>query len=127
MHWKEPKMSERIFTITREVSGKGRTSLQVIFRSEIHEIHLWRVTPGEWVYPHTHPHNDDIWHIIQGTGKYYLTSQETKTVKRGDIAVARPSEVHGIFNSGNEDIIVYSVLSPLPVEIEPAQGFKYPE
>jgi mannose-6-phosphate isomerase-like protein (cupin superfamily) len=119
-------MSERIFTIHEKVSEKDKTSMKVLFRSEIHEIHLWRVTPGEWVYPHIHPHNDDIWHIIQGIGKYYLTSQETKTVEPGEIALAKPGEVHGIFNSGNEDIIIYSILSPLPIEIEPAQGFEYP-
>jgi quercetin dioxygenase-like cupin family protein len=119
-------MSARIFTVHEKVSHEGETYLKVIFRSEIHEIHLWRITPGEWVYPHTHPHNDDIWYISQGTGKYYLTSQETKTLEPGDIAVAKPGEVHGIFNAGNEDIILYSVLSPLPVIIEPAPGFEYP-
>jgi len=119
-------MSERIFKMQEKISSKGKTSLQVIFRSEFHEIHLWRVTPGEWIYPHVHPHNDDIWFIINGTGKYYLTSHDTKKIEPGDIAVATPGEIHGLFNSGNTDIIVYSVLSPLPVEIEPAHGFEYP-
>ena len=30
-------------------------------------------------------------------------------------------------NSGSEDIVVYSVLSPLPIEMEPAPDFEYPE
>lgn len=83
--------------------------------------------PGEWIYPHTHPHSDDIWYIIQGTGEYYMSSKETKKIVQGDIAVATPGDVHGIFNSGSEDIMVYSVLSPLPIEIEPAPDFEYPE
>ena len=119
-------MSERLFKIDKVVPNEGDTTMGVIFRSEIHEIHLWRVTPGEWVYPHIHPCNDDIWYVIKGKGDYYLDAEETKTVRPGDIAVARPGEIHGRFNSGSEDIIVYSILSPLPVEMEPAPGFKYP-
>ena len=120
-------MSEKFFKIRAKVSPKGKTSREVIFRSEIHEIHLWRVTPGEWIYPHIHPYNDDIWYIIQGKGMYYFSAEETRKVESENIAVASPGKVHGLFNSGSEDIIVYSVLSPLPVEIEPVPGFEYPE
>ena len=119
-------MFERMLKINEATPCKGKTSLEVIFRSKIHEIHLWRVVPGEWIYPHIHPGNDDIWHIIHGGGEYYLSSNETKTVETGDIAVASPGDVHGIFNSGSEDIIVYSVLSPTPVEIDAVPGFIYP-
>ena len=120
-------MAERLFKVDVLVPNKGKTSRNVICRSKIHEVHLWRVAPGEWVYPHIHPYNDDIWYIIQGDGEYYLNAEETQIVKPGDILVATPGDVHGIFNPGNEDVIIYSLLSPLPVEIEPAQGFEYPE
>jgi len=120
-------MPKRIGKIGEMVPAGGKTSREVVLQTDNHEIHIWRVTPGEWIYPHTHPHNDDIWYIIRGTGDYYLTAKETSPVKQGDMAAAKPGEVHGIFNSGSEDIIVYSVLAPLPVEIEPAPGFKYPE
>ena len=120
-------MSERIFKIPEILPRKGTTIREIIFKTKIHEIDLWRVVPGEWVYPHIHPNNDDIWYIIQGKGEYYLNSKETITVGPGDNAVAAPGVVHGVFNSGSEDIIIYSVLSPLPVEIEPAPDFEYPE
>ncbi len=120
-------MSERILKLFEMVSNKDSTYRESIFNAKNHEIQLWRITPGEWIYPHTHPHSDDIWYIIQGMGEYYITAQEKKTVETGDIATASPGEVHGIFNSGSEDIIVFSVLSPLPVEIKEAPGFKYPE
>lgn len=120
-------MPERIFKITEMVPSKGSTSMEVIFKTSNHEIHLWRVIPGEWIYPHTHPNTEDIWYIVQGMGEYYTTAKEKRTVEPGDIAVASPGEVHGIFNSGSEEIIVFSVLSPLPVEIYEAPGFEYPE
>ena len=41
--------------------------------------------------------------------------------------MATPGDVHGVFNSGSEDIIVYSVLSPLPIEMDAAPDFKHPE
>ena len=126
VHWWQI-MNERLFKIDKLVPVDGKTSMEVVFRSKIHEIHLWRINPGEWIYPHVHPENDDIWYIISGMGEYYLSSKETKMVKTGDIAVAIPGEVHGLFNSGNEDLIVYSVLSPLPVYTEPAPDFEYPK
>ena len=120
-------MSERLFKIDELLSEEGTTSMKVIFQSEIHEIHLWRVAPGEWIYPHIHPYNDDIWYVIQGTGEYYISAKETKTIASGEIAFATPGDVHGMFNSGSEDIVVYSLLSPLPIEMEPAPEFEYPE
>ena len=123
----EQLLDERLFNIDELISGEEKTSRNVIFQSNIHEIHLWRVASGGWIYPHIHPKNDDIWYVIHGVGEYYMSSIETKILEPGDIAVAAPGDVHGIFNSGSEDIIVYSVLSPLPVEIEAAPGFEYPE
>ncbi len=56
-----------------------------------------------------------------------MSPKEIKKFELGDIAVAVPGEVHGVFNSGSEDIIVYSVLSPLPIEMEAVPDFEYPE
>jgi quercetin dioxygenase-like cupin family protein len=123
---KELIVPERIFKIAEIVPSKGSTYREIILNAKNHEIHLWRVSPGEWIYPHTHPHSDDIWYIVQGVGEYYTTSKEKKTVQPGDIAVASPRDVHGIFNSGSEDIVILSVLSPLPIEMDEASGFEYP-
>ena len=119
-------MDERIANILEILPAKDNTYRELLY-SENHEIHLWRIRPGEWIYPHTHPHSDDIWFMVQGEGEYYLTAKEKKTVGPGDITVATPGQVHGIFNSGSEDIIIYSVLAPLPVETDEAPGFEYPE
>lgn len=119
-------MKKRIYNIPEMVPGKGKTYRELIYAAENHEIHLWRVTAGGWIYPHIHPHSDDIWHIVSGTGEYYTTAEEKRIVKAGDIAVASPMEVHGIFNPGSEDVVIFSVLAPLPVEIDAAPGFVYP-
>ena len=128
--WKTPSvlhMDKRLFEFFAKVPDKGRTYREIIFDAANHEIHLWRILPGDWIYPHIHPNSDDIWYIVQGTGEYYTTAKERKTVRPGDLAVASPRKVHGIYNSGSEDILILSVLAPLPVEIEEAPGFEYPE
>ena len=119
-------MPKRIFNILETVPVKGRTYRAPLYDCRHHEIHLWRVIPGEWIYPHIHPRTDDIWYIIQGNGVYYTTANETHAVASGDLMLASPEEVHGIFNSGAEDIIILSVLAPLPVEYDAAPGFIYP-
>ncbi len=119
-------MPERIFNIFAIVPETGRSHREPIYDCRNHEIHLWRIIPDEWIYPHTHPGTDDIWYIVQGKGDYYTTATEHKAVGPGDLLLASPREVHGIFNSGTEDLIVLSVLAPLPVEVAEAPGFQYP-
>ncbi len=119
-------MPVRILNILEAAPGTGRTYREPIYDCLNHEIHLWRVIPGEWIYPHTHPHNDDIWYVVQGQGVYYTTATDMQGVGPGDLAFASPDEVHGIFNSGTEDMVILSVLAPLPVEYTEAPGFKYP-
>lgn len=119
-------MTERIHNLFVMVPATGRTYRAPLYDCRNHELHLWRVIPGEWIYPHTHPHTDDIWYVVQGKGLYYTTVDETHPVGPGDIALASPDEVHGLFNSGSEDMIVLSVLAPLPVEYSEAPGFDYP-
>lgn len=119
-------MTERIFNVFRAVPAKGSTYREPIYDCKNHEIHLWRVIAGEWIYPHTHPRSDDIWYIIQGQGDYYLTATEKHSVGPGDLVLASPDEVHGMFNSGTEEMLILSLLAPLPVEYAEAPGFEYP-
>ena len=119
-------VDERISKILDLLPEKD-SSYRALIYTENHEIHFWRILPGEWIYPHTHPNSDDIWYIVQGEGEYYITSKEKRMVRAGDITGATPRDIHGIYNSGTEDIIVYSVLAPLTVELNPAPDFEYPE
>jgi quercetin dioxygenase-like cupin family protein len=119
-------MIERISNIPEMIPCSYVTYRELIF-TENNEIHLWRIRPGEWIYPHVHPDNDDIWYIIEGMGEYYTSSQEKRAIQAGDVAVANPGDVHGMFNSGPEDMIILSVLSPLPIDVETAPGFEYPD
>lgn len=119
-------MSQRIFNDLHSLSATGSTSRVPIYDCRNHELHLWKVMAGDWIYPHTHPHTDDIWYVVQGQGEYYTTAQEKHPVASGALLLASPGEVHGIFNSGTEELIILSILAPLPVEYDDAPGFDYP-
>jgi len=119
-------MPGRIFNIFETLPENGSSYREPIYDCKNHEIHLWRIIPGEWIYPHIHPHTDDIWYIVQGKGEYYTTATEKHAIGTGDLAFASPNEVHGIFNSGTEQMIILSVLAPIPVEYAEAPGFEYP-
>jgi len=119
-------MADRILRIKTVIPDMGKTYRKIFRNAENHEIHLWRIIPDDWIYPHIHPGSDDIWYIIEGEGDYCLSAKKKQRIGPGDIAVASPKEVHGIFNPGRQDIIVLSVLAPLPVDIEEAPGFDYP-
>ena len=120
-------MPKRLFNLFDRLPAKGRAYRAPIIESRNHEVHLWRVIPGEWIYPHTHPRSDDIWYLVRGNGEYYTTASQRHPVGPGALMLASPDEVHGIFNSGSEDLLLLSVLAPLPVEIAEAPGFKYPD
>lgn len=118
-------MGERIFDLLEVIPEKANTYRELIFDAKNHEIHFWRIKPGDWIYPHTHPASDDIWYLVEGEGEYYIEVEKAVKLKKGYIALASPREVHGIHNIGDRDLIVFSVLSPLPVDIEEAPGFNY--
>lgn len=119
-------MPDRIINVIDRAPSEGQSSRALILDCQNHEIHIWRIVPGEWIYPHIHPHTDDIFYIVQGHGEYYTSAEDKHPVGPGDLAFASPDEVHGIFNSSTEDMIILSVLAPLPVELAEAPGFEYP-
>jgi len=119
-------MPRRIINIYEFLPAESKTFREPIYDCENHEVHLWRIVPGEWIYPHTHPNTDDLWYIVQGQGEYYTTAKERHAVATGCLLLASPGEVHGINNCGEEDMIILSVLAPLPVEVNEAAGFIYP-
>jgi len=70
-------MPERIINVSDSAPSEGVTGRTIILGCQNHEMHIWRIIPGEWIYPHIHPHTDDIFYIVQGYGEYY-TSAENK-------------------------------------------------
>jgi mannose-6-phosphate isomerase-like protein (cupin superfamily) len=60
---------------------------------------------------HVH-HGQDTWTVISGEAEYHQGNGIVTHLKAGDIAIAKPGQVHGAMNSGPEPFIFVSVVAP---------------
>jgi quercetin dioxygenase-like cupin family protein len=91
----------------------GEPIRSVITESKDAAVVAWYIKPGQEIYAHIHPHGQDTWTVLSGKGEYYLDEAGTKkSIVAGDVVVAGPRCVHGVFNSGDEPLIFISVVSP---------------
>jgi len=85
----------------------GEPIRAVITESKDATVVAWHVKPDQKIYPHIHPNGQDTWTILSGKGEYYLDqSGTTKTIVKGDVAVAPVNCVHGVFNNGDEPMVM---------------------
>jgi len=73
----------------------------------------WRIDPGQVIRPHVHPHRQDTWTILAGSGRY-LTDRTggSQVITAGDVVPAEVGQVHGVVNEGGEPLLFISVVSP---------------
>jgi quercetin dioxygenase-like cupin family protein len=94
--------------------SEGEPIRSVITESPNAVIVAWYIQPGQEIAAHIHPQGQDTWNILSGRGDYYLDHTGNKqSIKMGDVVIASPGDVHGVFNSGNESLVFISVVSPL--------------
>jgi quercetin dioxygenase-like cupin family protein len=107
-------MSRRIFQVTDHLQPSEGEPI----RSVVHETHdavvvAWTVKPGQRISPHVHPKGQDTWTVISGVGDYQVdASGQTLSIKAGDVAIAPIGAVHGLVNTGSQDFVFVSVVSP---------------
>jgi mannose-6-phosphate isomerase-like protein (cupin superfamily) len=58
-----------------------------------------RLTPGARTTPHYHPHTEEIYYLLEGTGRMQIDG-EIRDVKPGDAIAIPPGAVHTIENTG---------------------------
>lgn len=91
----------------------GEPIRSVVTESQAAVVVAWHIEPGQEIPAHIHPHGQDTWTILSGQGEYYLDKAGmTKPIVAGDIVVAHPEFVHGVFNSGDQPLVFISVVSP---------------
>ncbi len=107
-------MSRRVFQVADHLQPNDGEPI----RSVVHEtgdaaIVAWTVKPGQRISPHLHPSGQDTWTVIAGVGEYQVdASGATVRIAAGDIAVAPTGAVHGVLNTGSQDLVFVSVVSP---------------
>jgi mannose-6-phosphate isomerase-like protein (cupin superfamily) len=68
------------------------------------------LTPGQAQQTHMHPATSHAWFIISGSGELTLEDDRKEQVGAGMFCVHPRNTVHGLKNTGDEDL-VYVALS----------------
>lgn len=93
--------------------GEGEPIRSVITQSAEAVVVAWHVNPGQRIAAHVHPHGQDTWTILSGTGRYQLEPNgASKTISSGCVVVAPKGSVHGVYNDSDAPLIFISVVSP---------------
>ncbi len=79
------------------LAGKGRL------------FNLVNLKPGCAIGSHKHNGELEIYHVLKGQGTYNDNGTEV-LVKAGDVTVCNDGEVHGILNTGTEDLDMVALI-----------------
>ncbi len=80
-----------------------------VFETEQMSFYLAQV--GNEVPPHYHKKSDETYFIYKGQGKMQV-DQDFRDVKQGDIILIPKGSIHGLKNTGHEDLIIFFISSP---------------
>src|SRR5687768_1820955 len=70
-----------------------------------------RVAPGMSTAPHYHPRTEEIYYILEGTGRMTIDGQ-TRDVGRGDAIAIPPGAVHTITATGKDQLKFLCCCAP---------------
>ena len=116
------KAEGRIFSVADYVRTSDDEPIRsVVLETEDSAIVVWHAHPRQEIAAHVHPHGQDTWTVISGEAEYYLGSDVTTHLVTGDIAIAKPGQVHGALNTGSVPFIFVSVVSPCHAGFELAE------
>jgi quercetin dioxygenase-like cupin family protein len=106
--------ANRIFKSAEFLQPSDREPIRsVVTTSAAATVVAWYVRSQQEISAHCHPHGQDTWTVLSGRGEYYLDRDgTTKSIAMGDVVVAPPGAVHGVFNDRDEPLIFISIVSP---------------
>ena len=103
----------RIFSVDEYVRpSNGEPIRSVVLETNDSVVVVWHAYPRQEIAAHVHPHGQDTWTVISGEAEYYQGNGVEIHLKAGDIAIAKPGQVHGAVNSGPGPFIFVSVVAP---------------
>jgi len=104
--------ASRVFSVADHVRpSEGEPIRSVVLETPDSIIVVWHVHPGQEIAAHTHPNGQDTWIVLSGMADYFQGGGFMRPVKQGEIAVARPGQVHGARNTGTEPFVFVSVVA----------------
>ena len=108
-------MNNRLFKLSEVAQGDDKEAKKtVVYTSDSTTAAVWVVKPNQFIPTHKHTTSDDLWICIQGTGVVYPEKDKEVPFSKGDMLLSTKDAQHGLKNTGNEDIILDSVIAPFP-------------
>lgn len=105
-------VESRIFSVAEYVQpSEGEPIRSVVLETRDSIIVVWHVHPGQEIAAHIHPHGQDTWTVLSGMADYFQGNGIVRALREGEIAVARPGQVHGARNTGTEPFVFVSVVA----------------
>jgi mannose-6-phosphate isomerase-like protein (cupin superfamily) len=69
------------------------------------------IVPGFQIPPHVHENASEFFYVVSGEGKF-LDDAAWTAVRKGDAFKAPAGMSHGLKNTGNETLVLFSTFSP---------------
>ncbi len=90
-----------------------RMGKSTLFHSDRLLVGLNAFEPGQEHRLHSHSGMDKVYHVLAGRGLFLLEGQELP-MAAGQMLIAPEGVPHGIRNTGDERLLVLTVLAPAP-------------
>jgi mannose-6-phosphate isomerase-like protein (cupin superfamily) len=97
-----------------EISGSRQAFAKDMVTSEFWKamsLHFCRIEPGGFIATHGHKIEDEVHFIISGHG-IAVIGDERKPVESYDVILAPAGLLHGIENTGNENMLLVCAFNP---------------
>ncbi len=106
------EMESRIFSVTEYIRpSDGEPIRSVVLETKDSAVVVWHAHPGQEITAHVHPDGQDTWTVISGEAEYYQGGGKVAHLKAGDIAIAKPGQVHGALNTSPVPFVFVSVVA----------------
>ena len=98
------------------LENPGKRSEQIVWPENAPEarVTITRVTmdPGATSARHSHAGAEQTWLVERGRGTLLLEDGGSDDIQAGDVIITPPGGVHGVTNTGDEQLVYLSVTTP---------------
>lgn len=70
---------------------------------------------------HYHPDSENIYIVLEGTGRLFAEGQE-RILQKDDVVFIPPGARHSLSARGDRDFVIVEIYAPVPVKFVPVDG-----
>ena len=96
-------------------SGKGKAFIQKILSGQdrlegVNFLGLITLEPGSSIGFHLHHGEGEIYYLLTGKGRFYITETDFVEVGEGDLTYIMPESGHGIMNDSQDKLTLLAIV-----------------